>query len=130
MELEKQVVSLELAKELKENGYPQKEGLWWWNQNTFYNDEEKPLEYYLSRENKGFNSIVAPTVAELGERLPNSVARGINFRLEFGKNPDNYSICYVPCGLGGYSSLKYLTDISEANARAKMWLYLKKENLL
>jgi len=30
MDLIKQVVSRELAEELKEAGYPQKEGLWWW----------------------------------------------------------------------------------------------------
>ena len=124
MEISKQACSLSLSKQLKEAGYKQ-EGIWWWT-----NKGNLVIPENLRYRKRIVFSCVAPTVAELGERLPNSVARGITFRLEFGKNPDNYSICYVPCGLGGYSSLKYLTDISEANARAKMWLYLKKEGLL
>ncbi len=131
MKLGQQVVLLELSKELKEAGYKQ-EGLFWWVVNTFFSDEDKPLKYYLSREEKGFDSIVAPTVAELGEALPSPVTT-------YHKNSDTkYRVAidvslakYIWTGIGDntYKPINFYAD-TEANVRALMWLYLKKENLL
>ncbi len=126
--IEKQAVSLDLAKELKANGYEQ-EGVWWWAKSTYH------FELALKTGNKfvdaqyrvvafhSAESIVAPTVAELGERLPHS----------------HYTIyselfkCWTPViskdNDGIFTDLELTAD-TEANARAKMWLYLKKENLL
>lgn len=82
MKIENQVISLELSKELKENGYPQ-EGHWWWvekiyddNSNHWPGHKKPPTEYHLQVGRKtGYyiNDIYqgkekqcyAPTVAEL-----------------------------------------------------------------
>jgi hypothetical protein len=63
VKLEEQVVSLELAKELEETGYPQ-EGLWWWNENKGLN----PI--IENRKGKLGEWFVAPTVAEILNSLP------------------------------------------------------------
>jgi len=63
MKLSEQVVSLELAKKLKELGYPQ-ESLWYWNSNG----EIRRVDGFFDDDSKFI--AVAPTVAELGEWLP------------------------------------------------------------
>lgn len=123
MNIEKQVVSLKLAKELKEAGYLQ-EGVWWWTgfrelclrgNSTFF--------YSFTVDNSSMYSldvkdlIVAPTVAELGgaiKRHPQpEYCVDKKHWLWFATN-SNYNIATK----------------TEANARAKMWLYLKKEKLI
>ena len=116
MKLENQVVSLELAKELKSTGYKQ-DGLWWWGETSH---KLKYLMQDFESMSKN-NKVTAPTVAELGEYL--------------GKgNLTDYNTSNVVCS-GWFECYhhtldKPITADTEANARAKMWLYLKKENLL
>lgn len=128
IKLENQVVSLELAKQLKEAGYKQ-EGLW------FYNSETMKLQLgftcHTDKQGKMKWSIVAPTVAKLGEALPKNIGE-YNF-LEIGKDIDKKWWCvYRDISINDRNkSIKYLKRANaEANARAKMWLYLKKEGLL
>ena len=121
MKLENQVVSLELSKQLKEAGYEQS-GLWWWN--IWGDNVGRP---FLSHSKGGLVEdmtpylFVAPTVAELGERLPEIV----NYHKSCEGTKD-FMLCYID-----YRDFLHETrDENEANARAKMWLYLKKEGLL
>jgi hypothetical protein len=116
MKLENQVCSLELAKRLKELGVKQ-ESLFYWCQ------MEKPTrtawdirgekfidDYkYTSRELK---YISAFTVAELGEMLPKLSCSG--------KYTKDY-ICNLVSG-------ELQTAKTEANARAKMVIYLKEKD--
>ena len=126
MELENQVTSLELSKELKENGYPQ-EGLWWW-----IDDDRGFILPATDKENlKGWRKItrvfIAPTVAELGEKLPRALYIDTN-NYWFGtrKIPDNtWDVLYD----SKYNTIRTSAD-TEVNARAKMWLWLKKEGKL
>jgi len=108
MKLEEQVVSLELSKQLKEAEYKQ-EGLWWW---TRLDDSREfiLLSVVNSCAPRIHEGIVAPTVAELGEALKPCHMTW--------KDPNNI-----------WHSMGLEAD-TEANARAKMWLYLKKEGLL
>jgi len=134
MEISKQACSLSLSKQLKEAGYPQ-EGLWWWN--THYD-----AGHWLHRFGDGFDEMMvissdkrnfmlknydikayrtyreysAPTVAELGERLP----RGLKF---YKEGRINKGTIYF-CSKGEFTIIEADT---EADCRAKMWLYLKKE---
>ena len=128
--LEKQVVSLELAKQLKEAGYPQ-EGLWWWCEERMREDGKVVgVKIYegdvaLTRKYNApeLNIWVAPTVAELGEVLPYWVWSGR------GHDGNGKAVSFHCKSLmvTSYPTFKRLT---EAAARAKMWLYLKKEGLL
>lgn len=135
-----QVVSLDIAKELKEAGYPQ-EGLWWWQR---HGKRKWDLEcsVYLGESEYSDDDIVAPTVAELGEALPRDIhipnrktndlrdRKSYFFRSEkvdegvFCKN--GWDVGYV----GRPYALHYEQANTEANARARMWLYLKKEGLI
>ncbi len=70
MKFEHQQVCLKLSKELKKADYLQ-EGIWWWNWNC------ASAKWILFNENMSLKetypyegSIIAPTVAELGEALP------------------------------------------------------------
>lgn len=114
MDIEKQVVSLSLAKQLKEAGYPQ-EGVWWWyttgiSDGVFISGYDDFHKYNII--------CVAPTVAELGEALPKTVEYYhsiMGWRTEYWYPKSIVRVEYAD---------------SEADARAKMWLYLKKNNLL
>jgi hypothetical protein len=135
MKLEDQVVSLELAKKLKEAGYKQK-GLWWWYEHKQRGKDDDFSEClvldnepdYTMHPREDWNKYVAPTVAELGERLPEAVEIN-NYICSLMINPckGGWAVYYSSYnGKEGYS----ITADTEADARAKMWLYLKKEGLL
>jgi len=121
VKLEEQIVSLELAKELKENGYPQ-EGLWWWDLVREKEDcdvgdtpeDEWIISYKECYQGDKDDLIVAPTVAELGESF--------DFTFHQYKAKNNKYVCL--CG----DTREEAT--TEADARAKMWLYLKKEGVI
>ena len=123
MKLEQQVVSLDLAKQLKEAGYKQ-EGLWWWDfsNNTLvpFGIWGKKLAFYQEQANQD-EICVAPTVAELGEVL---------------KHPNQDILSYHPKSLPDWTGSTWIMyrngkviieGNTEANARAKMWLYFKKK---
>ena len=130
MGLSKQVVSVEIAKKLREVGYPQ-EGLWGYsklkhrdytilNSNSFTSKVEIKIE---EKEKDSGYYIVAPTVAELGEALP------LN-RINCYKAGDKIDTYYF--SLNNFEgSTPYIGEAStEADARALMWLKLKEEGLL
>ncbi len=139
MKLENQIVSLELSKELKEAGYKQ-EGLWIWEPALPIYPKYEPItkSYLYSKDSSWFScsSVVAPTVAELGEALPNIVdyitPKGIKTKalyMQSQKGSDGI-IGYEEILSGNYYRIHFEYVDNEANARAKCWLYLKKENLL
>lgn len=130
MELTKQVVSLDLAKRMKELGAPQ-ESLFWWVEGSDWFVAMQTGEYQ--------NSVSAYTVAELGDMLP----REVNVPLKGGrKRKDPHHITYAiwtkgyqgnyKCGLNHRSAIFYHNEYAytEADARAKMWCYLKENNLI
>ena len=136
MKLQDITVSLELAKELKEAGYPQESLFYWINDSidseyfiggNFQNNEDEEEPYidfdWLKEEKRDFYS--APTVAELGEALPKRVGEG-RLVIEWNdiESVKSWLVRYYG-GSGGYGCQKKLAD-----AMAKMWLYLKKEGLL
>ena len=117
-----QVCSLELSKRLKELGYPQK-GLWWWapKQDGSYgvvcdrnNNGDTGVTIFIKRD------CVAPTVAELGERLPD---RFFSYRREDKgwQVGDKVKDCWNIWAFGGDT---------EAEARGQMLAYLKENGLL
>lgn len=125
--IEKQVVSRELSEELKKAGYPQ-EGAWWWVRPDAKDNVGKS-EWDLLLQNKsgyvGYKNrilavaerFVAPTVAELGERLK--------------KHPSpEYCLDAKKWLWFATISNDDIDDNTEANARAKMWLYLNEKGLL
>jgi hypothetical protein len=126
MPLEQQVVSLELAKKLKELGMKQ-ESLFYWS-----HEKETIVpkwEYWPLEEDCS-----AFTVAELGEMLPADKCmvvkqvenapkkgyRGCIFR-------DDACEC---CGEDFYTILDETLADTEADARAKMLIYLLENNLI
>jgi hypothetical protein len=133
-------VSLELAKKLEKAGYPQ-ESLFYWCEN------EDTGEFFLSYKNeikadhghdwRQFAWYSAPTASELGEALPREIEYQVDknepgfrdYEPRISVDIDNnWLIRY-----GDFTADKILIafkDKSEANARAKMWLYLKSNNLL
>ena len=134
MELEKQVVSLELSKELKSLGFKQK-SLWYWVEhiygdnpqswpgdrkpgNYFYIKLGKPSGCYCDGVYQGQERFYsAYTVAELGEMLPKYT--------NSGKSTDERDYRCWHC----LKNIDQFAD-TEANARAKMLIYLKENNLL
>ncbi len=120
--IEKQVTNLELSKQLKKAGYEQ-EGLWMWaKQYDVYNNHIGDAVTRNTRRIVGIAT--APTVAELGERLPIIVNKnGAKYFLKITLK----SIVYESAKTDWI--FKATAD-TEANARAKMWLYLKREGLL
>lgn len=112
----KYVTSLELSKKLKEAGIKQESELVW-------TKDYEWSEYYLTNNPlvEPFDSISAFHVGELGEMLPREL------EIEFFKimDAEGWRI-FVTHG----KIRKIETADTEAEARGKMVLYLKKENLV
>jgi hypothetical protein len=151
MKLNQICVSLELAKELKEAGYPQ-ESLFYFNfrdvygedweddamaENPDYFDEPESLSDFKKDDEK---SVSAPTASELLEQLPVLISVNSTFQ-------GNWFICSLHENCPAYGKIKHEEIIdddgnkdwftlrstgadSAVNALAKMWLYLKQNNLL
>lgn len=130
MKLEQQVVSLELSKRLKKLGVKQ-ESLFYWLE---YNDGYSEV-IYRPTDNKTDMGYSAFTVAELGEMLPDANC----FKYEdkkYGWVDYGFSryegVWSVWIGRGGYGEEYKWEDEAdtEANARAKMLIYLIENHLL
>jgi len=135
MKLENQVCSLELAKKLKELGVKQ-ESLFYWCE---YKDQfvipikTKPYVIFGNRKWKKELLISAFTVAELGEMLPHRIPnhQKVNpysfIDVDFYKNPSGFYQGWI--NNSRVTSCVIMSD-TEANARAKMLIYLIENNLL
>jgi len=128
MRFEDQQVCLELSKQLKKAGYKQ-EGLWWHYQNKLWSKFDVTYKYFrpmsFEEAKKKFKVYVAPTVAEMGLALPNTI--------NTIKDKVKGQIMFC-CGFDSGKYKKYSVQAqianTEADARAKMWLYLKKKGLI
>lgn len=137
MELSKQVVSLELSKKLKELGVKQ-ESLYWWSEHTtpamLWN--ESALSDVSVKDYPGYSAF---TTAELGELLPpyidvgdESLGQVIEIRtFTSDHSKGKWDVWYEgvdannnPCDWW------YQTAETEADARAKMLIYLLSQGLL
>lgn len=152
MKLSEQVVSLELAKRLKELGVKQ-EALYYWEHNCSVSDDEwtlSALDWHDSLTGEwddchslaGNEHYAAFTVAELGEMLPMNVKLPFSNEngcwLETQKENGQWSVLYdgVPCvgtqprnKVGGRVLHREVAP-TEADARAKMLIYLIENKLL
>lgn len=147
MELNKQVPSLELCKKLKELGYPQ-EGLFWWKLQIINGIKQWNIVNEKPEDYKEELFCVAPTVAELGERLPMVIndSNGEYMAIQMQTS----DITFVPKKLKN-RMIKTMTkkwkvwyddgfrdeheivgfiDETEADARAKMLIYLLENKLI
>ena len=131
MKLEDQVVSLDLAKKLKELGVKQDSHFHW------KRDESGDGPYLVASNTRYISTagtILASafTVAELGEMLPRILFRQKRtYELALGKklrNDNEEWSCRYECeSNGGY--VQQVAD-TEADARAKMLIYLLENNLI
>ncbi len=151
MKLENQVTSLELSKRLKDLEVKQ-ESLWWWYWNDyreggkegwddsgliytggkfidgsdeakirlgeedFSEDDQRLHDHNVARS----NYISAFTVAELGEMMPKG------FASYFRKRLNNWQ-CIAPYA---EPEVPHTHSVTEANARAKMAIYLLENKLI
>lgn len=117
------VVSLELARELKEVGY---------TQNTIFHLDTRSgniITLGIDRELKDQTMLAMPTTDELLNELPHEVYCVKDYTT-VTTDPDSPQVFYyrVNYGLGKkpvYFESRFLTE-----ALAKMYIYLKKEGLL
>lgn len=117
MKLESQVCSLELSKKLKSLGVKQT-ALCFWNHEV--NPPKVIFSGYKKAKYVGFAS--AFTSAELGEMLPNA-------RWTEEKCMAGFRLFYIENN-GKEHHIFFYDDTSEANARAKMMIYLIENGLL
>lgn len=133
--LEKQVSSLELSKRLRELGVKQ-QSLFYWNFQAFITG----YQWVLTMSRPDFDkdqdieqttdAYSAFTVAELGEILPEEIeidelSYWINIQRVIG---NNWGIGYRPNG--GHSIHFSQTSETEADAHAKMLIYLLENKLI
>ena len=122
MKLEQQVVSLELAKRLKELGVKQNSAFWW-------QELQNGKGHLIIDTTDSFSHVCfsAFSVAELGEMLPKKYFPSFDF-LGSGKNKYRV-ICHVNTKKYGWHHEKKCAD-TEADARAKMLIYLLENKLI
>lgn len=144
MELKEQVASLELSKKMKELGFPQESLFYWVNRgggfqlqytevltDCAYDDEKNgtrkdwAINYMKKFGNENYYS--AYTVAELGEMLPKTIDIGKNegYLSILPQNKNSWRIVYD----WNIDSLVEFAD-TQADAMAKMLIYLKENNLI
>ena len=117
-----EVPDLEFCKQLKEAGYPQGDGGWYW---VVYVDEEDRgfwvrLTFFRETPPPTFVAYYykAPTVRELGEWLPYQVTCFKDFKKGF------------LCEFEDNGVAQSFWEDTEANARAKMLIWLAKKKLI
>ena len=119
MELQQQVTNLELSKRMKELGFKQK-SFARWEVYTDPNTNRKKKLIVLQGGHTFGDVYSAYTVSELGEMLPKECK-------SFKEGKDFYWAC-ERIGADKYRSVS--GGNTEADARAKMLIYLKENNLL
>lgn len=138
MTLEQQVTSLELSKKLKELGVKQ-ESIWYW-----YHNHHPKWQLRLQTDELGMdwedNQIVSTfTVAELGEALPreikkDSIVRHLRFQKTYSPSSTRkgyvWTVSYEFGEEDDIDEWWIFEDYWEANARAKMLIYLLKNKLI
>lgn len=121
MKLESQVVSLELAKQLKEMGVKQESYFYWYERKDYPSMVMDPI-FVLAMRNVGLEFVKGPsafTVAELGEALP------VGFFTGKALLPSPGEMWF--CTKNGECLLYADT---EADARAKMRIHLIKKGIV
>ena len=120
MTLENQVVSLELAKKLKELGFAQDSLFYWWVNTFGLNKEEAVIENHKPNNPQGgWTYFSAYTVAELGEfDLKNYPLPILNQEKKW----------IIP--INGFDKFLGIAFNTEADARASLLIYLKANNLI
>ena len=123
---EDQVVSVDLAREMKELGAKQ-DSVWYWIQQGDYVDDWSEAFLILKEEKAHYDptrdgDCSAYTVAELGEMLPASIRTVYDswnyLHISKLKNTNEWLIAYWN---------DEIKSEKEADARAKMWVHLKKK---
>lgn len=160
MNIEKQVCSLDLAKRLKKLGVKQESHFFWWATGYSGEGgllgSKRDAERHEANEaadapgaNSCYDPVSAFTSAELGELLPTEInvplksgrPRAGNHRITYAIWPSSYEGSYqkpsnvrrFKCGLNHNSAMFYHNEIDdrcEANARAKMLIYLLENELI
>lgn len=127
-------VDLELAKELKENGFFQNTKFCW--EEDYLDGTGQPDIILLKNRNRfpEANYYSAPTSDEILKELPSEIYKnygqsyGLLIAKNYGEdNRDGYSVDYDN---DGNSEVEIFADLKLSNALAKMWLYLKKEGYI
>lgn len=118
-------VDLDIAKELKENGFPQQSLFYWWKVQGF-----KQYSLWFLREiPTARKKWSAPTAEELIKELPNKYYW--NLKIDLSAISNEYFVHYGLTDKDRAWMKSHMTnDEKLCNALAKLWLYLKKENLL
>lgn len=125
MNLESQVTSLELSKKLKQLGVKQ-ESIFVWE---YYDDQCHGIKYLpysvIPDIYNKFQIYSAFTVSELGNILPKTLKDNLGDVFELHCCFDPKGGCYVFYVIDGeHIEHESKCDYSEANARAKMLIYL------
>lgn len=141
MKLEQQVCSLELSKRLKELGFEQESLFYWYGARKFnliMNSEIRDILWdercfeNLTETAELKERFSAYTVAELGEMLPETIDQNDDdspYFLNIHKEKDN-DLWQIRYGNSEDEHCIYILEKTEADARAKMLIYLKENNLL
>ncbi|RLJ03092.1 MAG: hypothetical protein DRP08_03955 [Candidatus Aenigmatarchaeota archaeon] len=155
---QKEVPSLELCKRLKELGYPQDGGGWYWVKRKYdllwglYLKFQKGWVEWVSWDNNNIKCywdtstdirydnaqgvsilridelIKAPTCRELGERLPKLVLN--KYSLYYTQVKDGWIIDYANSSNPANDRLNWEVDCTEPNVRAEMIIWLKENGYI
>lgn len=127
-------VNLKLAKELKENGFPQKSHFLWnmSNYGYYFCNKQGYIDYSPQED------LYAPTSDELLKELPNTISNKDNPSCKYYLRIIKNEIFEVSYGYEDYDgwiipydyNIENREDKKLSNALAKLWIYLKKEGYL
>ncbi len=117
-----------ISGELKEKGFPQ-DGLFWW--------KKYPSEWDIAIDGCGYvpdkaSDFLAPTAEEILKELPCFFCdeNGFQYNLHLEQFRKEYCISYYNSYKIKNFNRQLFKDKKLCNALAKMWIYLKDNNLL
>ncbi len=121
-------VSLDLARKLKDAGYPQECDAYWEHANLLFCGQSLAQGLCYNSHEKSHYAVAAPCVGALGEELNKfkSTAGYWEWAIFYTNNSNECEFVYVKA----LHDKSINTKGTEANARALMWLELKERGLL
>lgn len=128
-------VNLQLSKELKKAGYPQEAEKWWWEDNFgLEKNKSQTLQDKKPHNPKnGWVYFASPTAYEILEQLPAFIEiNDETYQLRIEKEDSAYLVGYMSMERPNlwYHNSAHWVEVEIGDNLARLWLYLKENNLL
>ena len=121
-------VDLEIAKELKKEGFPQESENWW-----LENINSGKIEFNITQYPTGSKTYYAPTSDEILKELPFDICDGVGLNIWRTSDNGEYNVSYIDWDEEDHNI--HIDNIRKndkklSNALAKLWICVNKKGYI